>query len=95
MWYQNKSTCLQKITPYDIDGLFNITYSKVATIGNTVSAFRETGIFPMNPDIFTDEDYSPAKTLLQHKEIQEIAIANDKQTDTQTMIKTKSADQAH
>lgn len=68
-----KSTCLQKITPYDIAGLFNTAYSKVATIGNAVSGFKQTGIFPLNPDTFTDKDYLPAETILQHDEIPEIA----------------------
>ena len=40
-----KSTCLQKITPYDIAGLFNIAYSKVATVGNAVSGFTKLVFF--------------------------------------------------
>lgn len=91
-----KSTCLQKITPYDVAGLFNIAYSKVATIGNAVSGFKQTGIFPMNPDIFTDEDYLPAETILQHDNTPEIAIENDDPTTASHSSKAKSNDsEAH
>jgi len=58
-----KSHCLVKITPYDLAELFNKNYSCVATIQKGISGFASTGIAPMNPNIFTDEDYFAAATL--------------------------------
>ncbi|XP_060845492.1 uncharacterized protein LOC132925085 [Rhopalosiphum padi] len=58
-----KSHCLVKITPYDLAELFNKAYSCVATIQKGISGFASTGIVPMNPNIFTDEDYFAAVTL--------------------------------
>ncbi|KAF0713585.1 Uncharacterized protein FWK35_00026266 [Aphis craccivora] len=43
--------------------LFNKAYSCVAKIQKGISGFTSTGIVPMNPNIFTDEDYFAAVTL--------------------------------
>jgi hypothetical protein len=43
--------------------LFNKAYSCVATIQKGISGFASTGIVPMNPNIFTDEDYFASATL--------------------------------
>ncbi|KAK9718232.1 hypothetical protein QE152_g23272 [Popillia japonica] len=48
---------LVKITPYDVADLFNKAYSSVATIAKAASGFRSTGIHPLNPGIFTNEDF--------------------------------------
>ncbi|KAI4466323.1 hypothetical protein MML48_3g00001809 [Holotrichia oblita] len=47
---------LVKITPYDVADLFNKAYSSVATIAKATSESRSTGIHPLNPGIFTDDD---------------------------------------
>lgn len=52
-----------KITPYDLAELFNRAYSIVATIQKGISGFATTDIFPLNPNIFTDEDYLAAFTM--------------------------------
>lgn len=52
-----KSRNLIKITPYEIAGLFNKAYTRVASIEKGVSSFKTTGIFPMNPDMFCDDDF--------------------------------------
>jgi hypothetical protein len=40
-----------------------MAYSEVATIKKGVSGFSTTGIFPMNPGVFNDEDYLLAEIL--------------------------------
>ncbi|KAF5282300.1 hypothetical protein FQR65_LT14354 [Abscondita terminalis] len=40
-----------------IAGLFNKTYTRVASIEKGVSGFQATGIYPMNPNIFCDDDF--------------------------------------
>lgn len=52
-----KSRNLEKITPYDIAGLFNKAYTRVASIEKGVSSFQATGIYPMDPEIFCDDDF--------------------------------------
>lgn len=58
-----KSNSLVKITPYDLAELFNKVYSIVASIQKGVSGFRSTGIYPMNPNVFTEEDFFAANTF--------------------------------
>ena len=49
-----------KITPYDLASLFNKAYQRTATIEKAVSGFRSTGIFPLDPDKFTEDDFVPS-----------------------------------
>jgi hypothetical protein len=46
----------EKITPEELDGLLNTALMKVATIEKDVNGFRNTGICPLNPDVFTEGD---------------------------------------
>lgn len=48
---------LPKITPYDIAGLFNKAYMRVATIEKGVSGFASAGIYPLRPNKFSEEDF--------------------------------------
>ncbi|KAJ8962215.1 hypothetical protein NQ318_018187 [Aromia moschata] len=49
-----------RITDYDIAGLVNGAYTKVARLEIAVSGFKCTGICPFNKNIFSDLDYLPA-----------------------------------
>ncbi|XP_072171817.1 uncharacterized protein [Diadema setosum] len=57
-------TFKRRITPYDVANILNKAYSKIATVDKAVSGFRCTGIWPINPDVFDDEEYAPADTLM-------------------------------
>lgn len=59
-----KSHAFEKITPYEIAELFNKAYSRIATPEKAIKGFEATGIFPLNPDVFTNEDFLPAENLL-------------------------------
>lgn len=61
-----KSKAMVKITPYDISDIFNRAYSNVASIQKGVSGFSATGIYPLNPNIFSDEDFYAANTFCQN-----------------------------
>lgn len=52
-----KSRNLIKISPYEIAELFNRAYTKVACLDIGISGFKTTGIFPINPTVFSDEDF--------------------------------------
>jgi hypothetical protein len=57
-----KTHNLQKITPYDVAGLFNKAYMRVAAVEKGVSGFAATGIYPLNPHKFKDEDFITLST---------------------------------
>ncbi|KAF2894279.1 hypothetical protein ILUMI_11894 [Ignelater luminosus] len=57
-----KSENLIKITPYDIAGLFQKAYSKVASMAKAISGFLATGISPINTNIFNEDDYYVVNT---------------------------------
>ncbi|CAH1966128.1 unnamed protein product [Acanthoscelides obtectus] len=48
----------EKITPYDIAAIFNNAYVKVANIAKGVTGFASAGIFPLDPEKFTEEDFA-------------------------------------
>jgi hypothetical protein len=45
---------LEKITPYDLAGIFNNAYSQVARTVEAVSGFKATGIHPLEPSLFSE-----------------------------------------
>lgn len=51
---------MKRITIYDIAELFAQAFGKCATVEKGVNGFACTGIFPVNPDIFSDNDYAPS-----------------------------------
>ena len=48
----------RRISQYDIGELFNEAYLKAASMKNAVSGFASSGLWPFNPDIFTDEHFA-------------------------------------
>lgn len=50
----------EKITEYDLAELLAKAYDKVATMDKAKSGFASAGIFPLDPDKFTSEDFAPA-----------------------------------
>uniref|UniRef100_A0A2A4JC02 Uncharacterized protein n=1 Tax=Heliothis virescens TaxID=7102 RepID=A0A2A4JC02_HELVI len=59
---------MSKITSYDVAGLFNKAYIQVANISKAESGFRATGIYPLNPNVFTEQDFLAASLLSQETE---------------------------
>ena len=53
-------------TIYDVTGIakeaYNITFNKK----NLESAFKATEVFPLNRNIYTDEDFLPAEVLIHY-----------------------------
>ncbi|XP_053376521.1 uncharacterized protein LOC128547554 [Mercenaria mercenaria] len=50
------------VTRYDFCGLFKKAYYKVCTMNNAASAFRATGIHPLNPSVIHPDVYGPSTT---------------------------------
>jgi hypothetical protein len=45
------------IRPDDFAALFNKAYFSVATIAKGLSGLKVTGIYPLSPNMFRDEDF--------------------------------------
>jgi DDE superfamily endonuclease len=52
------------VTKYQICSLVNFAYGKAATLETAANCFRGTGIWPVNPLVFNDEDFAVADALL-------------------------------
>lgn len=60
MWQSHPG---QKITPNEVAELFNNAFGRVVTPEKAINGFRATGIFPINPDIFSDDEFLPSENL--------------------------------
>ncbi|GBP34937.1 hypothetical protein EVAR_26528_1 [Eumeta japonica] len=58
-----KSQLSERITPYDVASLVKKAFSSVPSISKGEDGFRATGIFPINPNVFSDEDFLAAEVL--------------------------------
>lgn len=58
-----------KITPYDLAALFNKAFMRTATIEKGVSGFSTTGIYPLDPNKFTDDDFLASTRQQQQQEL--------------------------
>ena len=50
----------RRITTYSLGGLFGAAYVRTAMMQKAVTGFQSTGIWPINPDIFTYADFLPS-----------------------------------
>lgn len=50
------------VTALQIGYLFNQAYGKTASVQNACNGFKNTGLWPVNPDIFPDHFFEPAET---------------------------------
>lgn len=58
-----KSHLAEKITPYDVASLVRKAFNRVASISKGESGFSATGIFPINPQVFSEEDFIASEIL--------------------------------
>lgn len=58
----------ERITTNEIAEIFNKAFGRVATPERAIKGFEATGIFPINRDIFTDDDFSPAENFIANRE---------------------------
>jgi len=64
----------RRISQYDQAALFGSAYIRTASMEKAVSGFRSTGLWPLNPDIFTADDFQaslvtdePAPSVIQQQ----------------------------
>jgi len=50
----------QRIGQFDLAALFGAAYIRTASVEKAVTGFKSTGIWPFNPDVFSDVDFLPS-----------------------------------
>jgi hypothetical protein len=50
------------VTIYEVGKLFNAAFQRAALVQTAVNGFRQTGIFPFNPDVFPEHLFAPSIT---------------------------------
>jgi hypothetical protein len=50
------------ITVKQVADIFGLAYIKATSISTAINIFKKTGIWPLNPDVFTDADFMAAET---------------------------------
>lgn len=58
----------QTLTVFHVAELFKQAYERTATIEKSSASFRVTGIFPLDPGVFSDEDFLPSEVTNQEEE---------------------------
>lgn len=58
-----KSRVAERIPPYDVASLVRKAFSNVTSINKGEAGFRATGLYPLNPNVFSDEDFIAAEAL--------------------------------
>jgi hypothetical protein len=79
----------KKISQNDLASLFRKAFQKVATIPKAEAGFAATGIYPLNPDVFTDEDFVAADILNSNEVVvstEEIRDRDNKTPDAQIIL---------
>lgn len=60
---------------HQISKIFGEAYIKAANIRNACSGFKKTGIFPYDPEVFTEADFAAAETTNLIQEPTELVVA--------------------
>ena len=78
-FYNNACSCWMKentgksMSIYDVPEMVGKAFSKAMCPSNILSGFRATGVFPMNVDIFNDDDFMPSSATERPDPDQEIS----------------------
>lgn len=86
-----KSHPHQKITLFEIAELFNRANMRVSTPEKGVKGFEKTGIWPFNPDVFTEADFLPAELRTE----QTVEEETPRETTPTDPINVASEDEQH
>ena len=60
-WMRKNPFC--RITDYEVAGLVNSAFTRICRMELAKKGFECTGIYPFNPNVFTELDYLPAEGL--------------------------------
>jgi len=65
-------------TEYQVAEGYSVAFGKAATMATAVNAFAKCGIWPLNPHVFSDADYSAAEITDQPHDVQTSSAVADK-----------------
>jgi len=71
-------------TEYQVPEAFSEAFGKAATMATAVNAFAKCGIWPLNPEVFSDADYSAAETTDQPQDNQTSTADVDRNNQSHT-----------
>ncbi|KAJ3655327.1 hypothetical protein Zmor_014462 [Zophobas morio] len=83
IWLRNNPG--KVITLYEIGQLFGRAYQRAATLQTACNGFKNTGIYPYNPNIFPEDLFKPSETTNreeQHSEANRNAFTNSEANGT-------------
>ncbi|KAJ4450478.1 hypothetical protein ANN_01903 [Periplaneta americana] len=72
-----KTHAAQKITPYDIAKLFNQAYGRVSSVEKATNGFKRNRIWPLNRNVYSDEDFMAAMNLSPPGEGSVLSLIDD------------------
>ncbi|KAJ4437617.1 hypothetical protein ANN_17762 [Periplaneta americana] len=72
-----KTHAAEKITPYDIAKLFNQAYGRVSSVEKATNGFKRNGIWPLNRNVYSDEDFMAAMNLSPPGEGSVLSLIDD------------------
>ena len=78
----------KRITMYEIAELFAGAYVRTASMNKAVSGFASTGIWPFNPDVFSDDDFAPCSIT---DEAQPVSTSTSVNADQHSVAQSSSA----
>ncbi|KAJ4447012.1 hypothetical protein ANN_09000 [Periplaneta americana] len=72
-----KTHAAEKITPYDSAKLFNQAYGRVSSVEKATNGFKRNGIWPLNRNVYSDEDFMAAMNLSPPGEGSVLSLIDD------------------
>lgn len=75
------------VTVRKVTDLFGKAHAKAATLGTAVSAFRSSGLWPINRDVFQEHRFTPSLVY----EIQDTTAHNEDEPNLSTTQECSSA----
>lgn len=61
----------RRVTIYEVGKLFGDAFTKAATMETAINGFKKTGIYPLDPGVFSDWMYAPSETTERQLNCQE------------------------
>lgn len=77
IWQRNKPNKIIELS--DVGQIFSRAYVKAATLSNAQNGFKTSGIFPFNPNKFTDDLFAPSELTEREQEVCHEHIDNEQE----------------